>query len=160
MNLISTGKVVGIYISPTAGGAMQSITEAEAITGCGIKGDRYCEGVGSFNVKRGGKGVRQVSLMNARFFTGTPFEFVDSRRNIITEGVELLWLIHVNKEFHIGKAVFRTIKYLDPCPRPSKLSGKPGFKETFIDCGAIIAEVISGGYFSVGDPVLHTSKGY
>lgn len=160
MNLTSTGKVVAICISPTAGSAMQSINEAEAVTGCGIKGDRYCDGIGSFNIKRGGKGVRQVSLMNARFFTNTPFEFVDSRRNIITENVELLWLIHENKEFRIGDAIFRTVKYLDPCQRPSKLSGKPGFKETFFECGAIIAEVINGGRFRVGDPVFHTSKGY
>jgi hypothetical protein len=160
MNLISTGKVVAICISPAAGGAMQSIDNAEAITGCGIKGDRYCDGIGSFNVKRGGKGVRQVSIMNARSFRDTHFEFVDSRRNIITENVELLWLIHENKEFRIGEAVFRAVKYLDPCPRPSKLSGKPGFKETFFDCSAIIAEVMSGGRFNVGDPVFHASKGY
>ena len=139
---------------------MQLIDEAEAIAGAGIKGDRYCEGIGSFNVKRGGVGVRQVSLMNARFFAGTPFEFIDCRRNIITEGVELSWLIDKNKEFQIGEAVFRAVKYLDPCPRPSKLSGKPGFKEAFFDCGAIIAEVIKGGRFRVGDSVFHESKGY
>ena len=162
--LITTGKVVGIYVSPTARGVMQSISEAEAIAGAGIKGDRYSTGNGSFNdanKNRGGIGNRQVSLMNARFFKGTPFEFIDSRRNIVTEGVELLWLLKKGgKEFRIGDAVFRAVDPLDPCNVPSVTSGKPGFKETFFDCAAIIAEVLQSGRFRVGDPVFHASKGY
>jgi hypothetical protein len=162
--LITTGRVIGIYVTPTAQGIMRSIIEAEAVTGAGIKGDRYCDGLGSYNKKvkdRSGIITRQVSLMNARFFTGTPFEFIDSRRNIITEGVELLWLLTKGgKEFRIGSAVFRAVDPLDPCNVPSNLSGKPGFKEAFFDCGAIIAEVINGGQFRVGDPVFHASKGY
>ncbi|HEU0080709.1 MAG TPA: hypothetical protein VFQ72_01635 [Candidatus Paceibacterota bacterium] len=166
--LITTGGVAGIYISPTARGAMQSIVEAEAVAGAGIKGDRYCDGIGSFNdVKRGRRGIgaRQVSLMDARFFAGTAFEFADSRRNIITEGVELIWLLkrggkEFAQEFRIGEAVFRAVDPLDPCNVPSSVSGKPGFKEAFFDCGAIIAEVLVGGRFRVGDPVFHASKGY
>jgi hypothetical protein len=161
--LISTGKVVGIYISSTAGGAMRPLSEADAIAGAGIAGDRYCVGIGSFNdvsKGRGGIGSRQVSLINARFFSGTPFDFGDSRRNIVTMGVELLWLLKGRKEFRIGEAVFRAINPLDPCGRPSNLSGKPGFKEAFFDCGAIIAEVVQSGNFRINDPVFHVSKGY
>ncbi|MDE1874543.1 MAG: hypothetical protein KGH68_00555 [Patescibacteria group bacterium] len=164
IRLITTGRVVGIYVSPTRRGAMRSIAEAEAVEGAGIKGDRYCDGIGSFNDAsrgRGGIGTRQVSLMNARFFAHTPFDFIDSRRNIITEGVELLWLLKKGgKEFCIGDAVFRAVDPLDPCNVPSATSGKPGFKEAFFDCGAIIAEVLTGGRFRVGDPVFHASKGY
>jgi hypothetical protein len=162
--IIKTGNVVGIYVSPTMRGAMQSIAEAEAIAGAGIKGDRYCDGHGSYNSEsKGGKGVgsRQVSLINARFFTGTPFEFIDSRRNIITNGVELMWLLGKGgREFRIGTAIFRATEPLDPCNVPSTTSGKPGFKQAFFDCGAIIAEVLIGGQFRVGDPVFHASKGY
>ncbi len=157
IKLISTGKVVGIFISQISNSTMEELQQAEAIAGAGIKGDRYCNGTGSFN-KKSGVGNRQVSLMNARFFKGTPFEFKDSLRNIITDGVELLWLI--NREFQIGTAKFRGVKYLDPCESPSKRSGKPGFKEAFFDCGAIIAEVLESGTFGVNDQVFHPSKGY
>jgi hypothetical protein len=102
--------------------------------------------------------------MNARFFQGTSFNYVDSWRNVFTLGTELLWLLPTNKSpgrlFRIGTAWFRAQKYLDPCPGPSKRSGKPGFKETFFDCGAIIAEVVVSGTFKVGDLVFHESKGY
>lgn len=157
--LISTGKVVAICISPIAKSReMQSLTMINAIAGEGLEGDRYAKGIGSFNKTRGGIGHRQVSLMNARFFEGTEFEFTDSFRNIFTDGVELLWLI--GREFTIGTARFRGLKYLDPCETPSKRSGKPRFKETFFDCGAIIAEVIESGTFEVNAPVYHEHKGY
>jgi hypothetical protein len=150
------GAVRAICIAPTPGAPMQSQEASEAIAGRGLKGDRYGEDIGSF--QRGDPSKRQVSFMNDRFFDGTVFDFTDCRRNIITEGVELLWLIDSKKEFVIGTAVFRAVKYLDPCNRPSMLSGKPGFKETFVDTGAIIAEVVQSGTFSVGDAVFHESK--
>lgn len=161
--IITTGSVVGIFISAQANHIMESVTEIEAIEGRGLKHDRYGEGIGSFNRKRGGVGHRQVSFMNARFFTGTPFEYKDSYRNVITDGVELLWLIGepgVPRKFQIGTAVFEAVKYLDPCNVPSVRTGKPGFKEMFSDCGAIIASVIKSGRFKVDDPVFHENKAY
>ena len=160
----TTGGVSAICIAPVAGKVMLRLQEAEAIAGAGLKGDRYAAGIGSFNIKRGGVGIRQVSFMNARFLQGTEFLPEDTRRNVFTIGVELSWLLPMSdkpgKLFRIGNVLFRAQKYLDPCPRPSKLSGKSGFKETFFDCGAIIAEVVEGGSFKVGDPVYHENKGY
>ncbi|MBI2640204.1 MAG: hypothetical protein HYW90_04955 [Candidatus Sungbacteria bacterium] len=131
--------------------------EVEAIAGQGLKGDRYATGEGSFN--KGKQGNRQVTLMNAIFFDGSGFEFRDSRRNIFVQGVELMWLI--GREFQIGTARFRGLKYCDPCTRPSKLSGKQkSFKETFFDRGGLIAEVIEGGIIKTGDPVIPPPNSY
>ncbi len=152
------GKIVMICICPSAKQPMQVVNKVEAIVGRGLKGDRYAAGEGSFS-KKHGIGSRQVSLMNSRFFQGTGFEYTDSRRNIITEGVELMWLI--GREFQIGEVCFRGVKYLDPCNLPSKLAQKEqSFKDTFSDCGAIIAEVVRGGIIKVGDPITPPPKGY
>jgi hypothetical protein len=152
--LISTGQVVGINIAPAANAAMQAIEVAHAVASRGLEGDRYFLGKGRF--QKGELGKRQVTLMNIRFFLGTTFDPAQSRRNIITEGVELLWLTKKGgKEFQIGDAVFKGIEYLDPCPAPGK-----GFKEAFSDCGAIIAEVVRSGTFRVGDKVFHENRGY
>lgn len=149
--------VVAICICPVAGEPMQIVQEVEAIAGFGLKGDRYSTGNGSFN--RGSQGNRQVTLINGIFFKGTDFNFVDSRRNIVTMGVELMWLI--GREFQIGNAHFRGLKYCDPCNRPSKLSGKnKSFKEEFFDRGGIIAEVIESGTIRLGDPIIPPPKGY
>ena len=153
---MSNGTVVAICICPNAGDPMQSVQEVEAIAGQGLKGDRYCQGEGSFN--RGNQGKRQVTLINGLFFKGTDFDFVDSRRNIVTMGVELMWLI--GREFQVGGARLRGVKYSDPCARHSKISGKPGFKEAFFDRGGLVAEIIRGGVIKVDTEVIPPPKGY
>lgn len=151
------GTVVALCICPAAGQPMQAVQEVEAVVGAGLKGDRYSTGEGSFN--KGHQGRRQVTLINALFFEGTDFQYLDSRRNIVTSGVELMWLI--DREFQIGTARFRGVKYCDPCNRPSTLAGKErSFKEVFFDRGGLIAEVVEGGIIKVGDEVIPPPKGY
>lgn len=151
------GHVVAIYICPTAGGEMQSVQEVDALAGQGLKGDRYAAGEGSFN--RGKQGNRQVTLINGIFFEESGFDFADTRRNIVTLGVELMWLI--GREFTIGEARFRGVKYCDPCDRPSRLTGKKtSFKNTFLDRGGLVAEVVTDGVIKVGDSVIPPPKGY
>src|SRR3989338_6300013 len=137
------GRVIGIFVCPIAGERMQEVLEVEAIAGAGLKGDRYCDGKGSFNSKSG-VGNRQVTLINGIFFEGSGFYYPESRRNIVTMDVELMLLI--GREFQVGAAKFRGVKYCDPCNRHSKLCDKPkSFKEAFFDRGGLIAEVIESG---------------
>lgn len=152
------GRVAAICICPVAGGPMQMVQEVEAIAGAGLKGDRYSTGQGSFN--KGALGRRQVTLINGIFFEGTEFEYADSRREIITLDVELMWLI--GREFAIGStARFLGLKYCDPCTRPSKLSKKKtNFQQVFFDRGGLVAEIIVGGLIKVGDLVIPPPKGY
>ena len=154
---MSSQKVVAICISPQAGVKMREVPEVVAIAGAGLEGDRYCTGEGSFN--RGNVGKRQVTLINSIFFEDNEFDYVDSRRNIVTSDVELMWLI--GKEFKVGEAKFRGVKYCDPCIRPSKLSGKQrSFKHVFFDRGGLIAEILEGGVIKVDDPIITPPKGY
>ena len=128
------GNVVAIFISPIAGGKMEEVEIVEALGGAGLAGDRYSTGDGSFNRNR--QGSRQVTLSNSISFKNSGFEFIESRRNIVTHGVELMWLI--GREFQIGKARFRGQNYCDPCLRPSRLSGKKEkFLEAFSDRGVL-----------------------
>lgn len=153
---MNKAKVVAIFISPVAGEAMQQIEEVEAIAGRGLEGDRYAKGEGSFGQVLG---KRQVTLINSLFFPGSGFDYIDCRRNIITEGVELMWLI--GREFQIGAAKMRGVKYCDPCLRPSKLSNKKeSFKEAFFDRGGLLAEIIEGGLIKAGDSIIPPPKGY
>ena len=140
-----------------AGQPLQVVQEVEAIAGAGLKGDRYCTGEGSWNKGRAGK--RQVTLINGLFFEGSGFDYVDSRRNIVTAGVELMWLI--GQEFQIGAARFRGLKYCDPCNRPSRLAGRDkSFQEAFFDRSGLVAEVVEGGLIKVGDAIIPPPKGY
>lgn len=152
-----TSKVVAICISPDAGTPMTEVEHVIAEAGNGLVGDRYYNGNGSWNKNTPGK--RQVTFMNALFFKNTAFTYTDSRRNIFTEGVELMDLI--GKEFSIGEVTFRGIKYCDPCNRPSKLAAiGESFRDTFFDRGGLIAEIVTSGTIHVGDEVTVPKKDY
>lgn len=152
------GVVEAICIAPEAGLPMRMVERVEAIAGKGLLGDRYAAGAGSFN-KKTGVGIRQVTLMNARFFEGSGFEYRESRRNIFVRGTELMWLI--GREFQIGTARMQGLKYCDPCMRPSKLAGKTtAFKDVFEDAGGLMAEVLEDGIVRIGDIVVPPPKGY
>lgn len=151
------GIVKAICISPTAGEPMQRVPRVIALAGMGLQGDRYATGTGSYN--RGSPGKRQVTLINAIFMRRSGFTFEETRRNILTEGVELMWLI--GKEFQIGTAHFRGVKYCDPCLRPSGLLSKQkSFKKAFHDRGGLIAEIIEGGVIEKGDLIIPPPKNY
>jgi hypothetical protein len=146
--IMVNGHVVAICISPVAGGKMEEVETVEAVAGAGLAGDRYSTGEGSFNRKQQGR--RQVTLINSIFFKNSGFEYIESRRNIVTQGVELMWLI--GREFQIGKARFRGQNYCDPCLRPSRLSGKnQKFLEAFSDRGGLVAEILESGTIKKGD---------
>lgn len=151
------GKDVALCICAKAGEPMTEVTEVIAEPGNGLVGDRYYGGNGSWN--KGSPGKRQVTLMNAMFFKDTVFKYADSRRNIFTEGVELMDLI--GKEFTVGKVTLRGVKYCDPCNRPNQKAGiRESFRDTFLDRGGLIAEIIIGGTIHVGDTVQTPRKDY
>lgn len=148
---------MALFICPTKRQPMQDVKAVGAIAGRGLEGDRYADGNGSYN--QGKPGNRQVTLINALFFNRSGFEYIESRRNIVTGGVELNWLI--GKEFKIGEATFRGFKYCEPCGVPSNLCKKSiSFQEAFFDRGGIIAEILEGGIIRVGDAIVPPPKKY
>lgn len=155
---MSNGTVVAMFIAPEAKAPMCAMEEVYAMVGKGLLGDRYAAGAGSFN-KKIGIGTRQVTLMNARFFEGSGFEYRESRRNIFVRDIELMWLI--GREFQIGTARMRGLKYCDPCMQPSKLANKAiSFKDIFEDAGGLMTEVIKSGIIGIGDMVIPPPKSY
>ena len=129
---------------------MQQVAEVEAITGAGLKGDRYSTGEGSWNKEKPGR--RQVTIIEEVAFIRTGFNFAESRRNIVTSAIKLVKL--TGREFTIGTARFRGLKYCEPCDRPSVLCGKKDFKSLFEKRGGLVAEVIQDGLIRAGDPIV------
>lgn len=154
---MASGKVCGIFIAREKRAPMEELQDVLAEQGNGLCGDRYQNGGGSYN--RGSPGKRQVTLINIMFFQGSGFEPIESRRNLVVHGVELMDLI--GKEFHIGNAVLKGVKYCDPCHVPSAMAGKSySFRDAFFDRGGLVAEVIKTGVIKVGNAVIPPKKDY
>lgn len=151
-----SGRVTHIFISPNEGEPMQELQTVKAIEQLGLEGDRYAGERGAWS-KSKRKVIRQVSLIEkeavnrANDSLKNPFLPRETRRNIVISDFPLNSLI--GKEFMIGNVRMRGVELCDPCQRPSKLIGKPGFEESFAGLGGLRAEILTTGQITVGDTI-------
>jgi MOSC domain-containing protein YiiM len=148
------GKVVGLFTATAARAAVVPITQAHAIPGKGIEGDRYFTRTGAFS-DRPGDG-RDITLIEveaveaAKRDYGIDIQPIESRRNIVTQNVPLNHL--VGHEFVIGNVRLRGIRLCEPCEYLEGLT-KRGVRRALIHRGGLRANILSEGTIKVGDPV-------
>ena len=150
------GKVVGLFICSAAGQPMVGSIQARALAASGFAGDRYATNQGTFSRSHI---MRHVSLIAReaieeanRDLEGhglAPFGFHETRRNIITEGIDVYAML--GRDFRVGEVRMRGTEPTKPCHRPSALVQKTGFAEAFAARGGVRAEVLTDGVISVGD---------
>ena len=133
---------------------MKSVTDAKAVAGRGLEGDRYYTKLGTYS-NQAGSG-RDVTLIEIEAINGLKRDYevqLDSgqpRRNIVTLGVALNHL--VEQEFRIGDVVLRGTRLCEPCAHMEKLTVK-GAMRGLVHRGGLRAEIISGGSIRVGDTI-------
>ena len=148
------GTVISIHIAPTGAAPMKSVTNAKAVAGRGLEGDRYYSKLGTYS-NQAGSG-RDVTLIEIEAIDGLKRDYevqLDSgqpRRNIVTRGVALNHL--VEQEFRIGDVVLRGTRLCEPCAHMEKLTVK-GAMRGLVHRGGLRAEIISGGSIRVGDTI-------
>jgi MOSC domain-containing protein YiiM len=149
-------EILNIFVCNDKGKPMIELDYVEALTGLGLAGDRYALGKGAWSQNNPKK--RQVTfiaieaIQEANKQLDAPFLPEETRRNIVTNGIDLNSL--VGKVFQIGLVVFKGTELCDPCKRPSVLAGKENFQEAYDQNGGLRAEVISGGMITIGEVTL------
>jgi MOSC domain-containing protein YiiM len=158
------GVVEGIYVASKGSAAMERVEEARAIEGCGIEGDRYCEGTG-FWTPYGD--VCEVTLISSE-----DLDYIESelgigvgngehRRNIVTRGIDLDDLRRKRfrigearrKRFRIGEALLEYDRPRPPCRHVQDLS-EPGMTRALKGRGGICARVVEGGMIRAQDAIV------
>src|SRR5882762_5752844 len=147
------GTVVSINIAPEAEAPMQSVSQARAVPGRGLEGDRYFDQKGTFSKPQPD---RELTLIEAEAIEALKRELSvdyglsDSRRNVVTRGVPLNHL--VGREFWVGEVKARGLKLCEPCSHLQKLSHEkvlPGL----VHRGGLRAQILSEGTIRVGEIV-------
>lgn len=133
-----------IYITSEGSAAMRRVDEVRALEGCGLEGDRYCEGTGYWT--RFGD-VCEVTLIEAEHLEeirdeGLQIENGEHRRNIVTRGVRLedLW----RTRFRVGEVTLEYDRPRPPCRHVQDLT-EPGMTRALRRRGGICARVVAGG---------------
>jgi MOSC domain-containing protein YiiM len=160
----SKGQVVSIYIARTAGSPMQQRDEAEAVPKRGLEGDRYFAGKGAFSARSlPGREVTEVTLIEAEVIDhirrdwGIAVDAADSRRNIVTRGIELNQL--VGSEFNVGQVRLRGASLCEPCVSLVKSEANRHLLRGLVHKGGLRAQILSRGVVAVGDPVAAVEGG-
>jgi MOSC domain-containing protein YiiM len=147
------GVVEGIYVTGEGSAAMKRVEEVMTIEGCGIQGDRYCEGTGYW--------TRFGDVCEVTLIEGEDLDYIENelgigvkngehRRNIITRGIRLGDLRR--KRFRVGEAVLAYDRPRPPCRHVQDMS-EPGMTRVLKGRGGICARVVQAGSIKVDDTI-------
>ena len=126
---------------------MRLVDTAELVAGHGVMGDRTAGlGIpGSHVTLIGAEGIEAMVRE-----TGIPLAPHQTRRNILTRGIDLTSLI--GRRFRVGDAECLGVKECTPCNHLESMT-YAGVRAALADRGGLRADVLTGGSVRVGDPV-------
>jgi MOSC domain-containing protein YiiM len=150
------GKLLAIAIAREAKGAMENVESIEAVAGEGLLGDRYGAGIGAAQFQGRRKPENEVTLIAREAIEAANDEFnvaiahLDTRRNLLTEGVPLNDL--VGKTFRVGQVTLKGLELCEPCGYLEKRTFA-GIKAALLHRGGLRCCVLAGGVTRVGDAI-------
>ena len=152
---VSQPKVLAIHVAPQRGGPTVALDRATLVPGRGIEGDHH-------HARPSGDPASEVTLIEAETVaafnegTGLLIEASATRRNIVTEGLDLNAL--VGSRFRIGDALLEGIEPCDPCASLGRrlataLVPAPSIVRELADRGGLRARVVEGGTVTPGTQI-------
>jgi MOSC domain-containing protein YiiM len=148
------GKILAIAIARKAKGPMENVEGIEAVVGEGLRGDRYGAGIGAAQFKGRRSPEKEVTIIASEAIEAANEEFnytiahLDTRRNLLTEGVPLNDL--VGKTFRVGPVLLKGLELCEPCGYLEKRTFV-GIKAALKHRGGLRCCVIEGGEIKVQD---------
>ena len=145
--MIATGIVVALFTVDRRAAPMKKVEQLYALAGRGIEGDRYFLGTGTYS--KSPEPGRQVTLIKSEVLESLKNKLEinvkpeESRRNILTQGIEINDLI--GTEFYVGTVRLRAHRITQPCLYLEKLLDQPGLYKELWDNGGISCEILSDG---------------
>ncbi len=135
------GSIVNIHIARVKGTPSDPVQEANAISGRGLEGDRSCA--------EGNK--RQVLLMDKETLDEFELKPGQIKENITTTGVDMSQT-EPGQVFFIGDTItMEIVGECEPCGKMNAL--QPGLLDRINHRRGMLAMVINGGSFKVGDSI-------
>jgi hypothetical protein len=144
---VGVGVVEALVVAPAAEAPVMLVSEAVAIKGHGLQGDRYADGNGTFGSGRPGSAL---TLVDAAVLDTFDRE-LDHRRNVVVRGTDLNAL--VGREFTLGAVRCRGRRLCEPCAHLDRLNDG-GVLRPLVHRGGLRADIVQGGTIRVGDRLI------
>jgi MOSC domain-containing protein YiiM len=144
---MSAGRVEGIFIGPEET-LPEPVERVRAVAGSGLEGNRYF-----YDAAPPGRALTLIqaeALEGMLEDTGIELSAAESRRNVMTSGIDLNAL--VGKRFRVGDVECRGVELCHPCSSLEKMTQK-GVIKGLVKRGGLNADILTDGEISVGDRV-------
>jgi MOSC domain-containing protein YiiM len=142
-------KVFKIGVCKKNSQKIYEINEIEVLSKKGILGDRH------FNEHKDHKGqITLIEKENIDYYNNkykTKIPYIDFRRNIVTEGIELNNL--VQKEIEIGNIKILPYQLCWPCSHLEQMVNIKNIIKEFLKKGGLRCEVLVSGKVKIGDEI-------
>jgi MOSC domain-containing protein YiiM len=143
------GRVEGIFLSERKGDLPHEVDRVEAVSGSGLVGNRYFYDGDAPS----GRAITLIAAEGLEAFeqeTGISLTAAESRRNVLTRGVDVNAL--VGKRFRVGDVECVGVELCEPCVDLERMT-KPGVLKGMVHRAGLNADVLSDGEIAVGDAV-------
>ena len=148
-----------IWRTPTAAAPMRRVAAARLVAGRGLDGDRYALGGGTWaqypELEKQLTLIDRADVAAVAAEVGVPLTPGDTRRNLVTAGVDLPAL--VGRWFAVGDALLFGMKRCPPCAHLERLTGARLVK-AMVRRGGINAAVFGGAEIAEGAVVRPVSE--
>jgi hypothetical protein len=151
-----TGRIEAIHVAPEAGAPMEERDRVEAISGRGLRGDRYFLDRGTYS--QSARDVsRELSLIEAETLDAVERDYGiavgpdEHRRNLTTRGIGLNRL--VGTRFRVGDATCEGVELCEPCSYLESLLEREGLHDALVHRGGLRARIVEDGAIDVGAPI-------
>ena len=144
---MSAGRVEGIFIGPERT-LPEPVESVRAVAGRGLEGNRYF-----YDEAPPGRALTliQAEALDAMHEdTGIELSAAESRRNVLTSGIDLNAL--VGKRFRVGDVECLGVELCHPCSSLQKVTQK-GVIKGLVNRGGLNADILTDGEIVVGDRV-------
>jgi len=159
--MTGSGAVERIFTAPEAKAEMEKQTDVEAVSGKGLRGDRYFSEIetGTFvewesdENRRDGYDltlIEQEAVTAIEREAGIELAPGEHRRNIETRDVALNHL--VGQRFRVGEAICRGDRLCEPCDHLQRIT-EDGVLQALTHRGGLRADILEGGIIRPGDVI-------
>jgi MOSC domain-containing protein YiiM len=144
-----SGRVEGIFIGPKKYELPASVERARAVAGSGLEGNRYFYD-GDAPPGRALTLIAAEALEEGAAESGIELGAAESRRNVLTKGVDLNALVGVR--FRVGDVECVGVELCEPCTTLEGLT-RPGVIKAYVHRAGLNADILTDGEIAVGDAV-------
>ena len=142
-----SGEVTAIAIAAVRGDVPETVERVRITAGHGIEGDYHAGVEGNVALTL----IAEEALDGLQRDTGLDVSHAETRRNVLTRGVDLNAL--VGKRFRVGDVECEGVELCEPCRRLARLVDELGVLRGLVHRGGLRADVITDGEITVGDRV-------